>query len=91
LIAGAAGKDATDRVLPLAASVLRMQSRSTVARRLAVVLDRLVRVRKLVAFDDHVTDALDYPAVDPTDLVVFEPQDAADLGKRLRDLRCRSH
>ena len=32
VIAGAAGKDATDRVLPLAAKVLRMKSRNTVAR-----------------------------------------------------------
>ena len=33
----------------------------------------------MVAFDDHVADAFDHPAVDPTDLVIFEPQHAADL------------
>ena len=70
---GAVGKDATDRILPLAANVLRMQSRSTVAGRLAMVLDRFVRIRELVAFDDHIADALDHPAIDPTDVVVFQP------------------
>ena|GEM_PF-2880788 len=47
-------------------SVLRMQSRSTVACRLAMFFDRLVRVRKLVVFDKYVTDAFDHPTVDPT-------------------------
>jgi hypothetical protein len=46
-----------------------------------MVLDRFVRIRKPVAFDDHVTDALHDPAIDPTDVVVFQPQHAADLRK----------
>ena len=64
-----------------------MQSRSTVARRLAMVFDRLVRVRKLVAFDNYLTDAFDHPTVDPTNAVVPKSQHSADLGKFSRNER----
>lgn len=48
-----------------------------------MVLDRSMRIRELVAFYDHIADALDYPAVDSTDVVVFQSQHATDLRKLL--------
>ena len=54
-----------------------------------MVSDRLAVVRNTLAFDDHVADGFNYPAIDPAVVTIFQLQHSADFGELRRDVRSR--